>query len=128
MANWVTLLTMFRWLRTTPLGSPELPLVTEAVIWVAVGGRGTIIGPIVGAVLVNAGKSVFTGAFPSFWLYCLGGLFIFVTLFMPKGIVGLFARVRARRGKEASSAAESGEDPTTLNNSTKSLGKPEPAE
>ena len=100
----------------------------EAVIWVAVGGRGTIIGPIVGAVLVNAGKSVFTGAFPDFWLYCLGGLFIFVTLFMPKGIVGLFARVRARKGKEASSAAESGEDPTTLNNSTKSLGKPEPAE
>jgi len=100
----------------------------EAVIWVAVGGRGTIIGPIIGAVLVNAGKSVFTGAFPDFWLYCLGGLFIFVTLFMPKGIVGLFTRVRARKGNEASSAAEAGEDASTLPNGTPPLAKPEPAE
>ena len=100
----------------------------EAVIWVAVGGRGTIIGPIIGAVLVNAGKSIFTGAFPDFWLYCLGGLFIFVTLFMPKGIVGLFAKVRSRKGKEASSAAEAGEDASTLPNSTGSNAKPEPAE
>jgi len=100
----------------------------EAVIWVAVGGRGTIIGPIIGAVLVNAGKSIFTGAFPDFWLYCLGGLFIFVTLFMPKGIVGLFAKVRSRKGKEASSAAEAGEDASTLPNSSTSSAKPEPAE
>jgi urea transport system permease protein len=95
----------------------------EAVIWVAVGGRGTIIGPIIGAVLVNAGKSIFTGAFPDWWLYCLGGLFIFVTLFMPKGIVGLFQKLRTRKGKEASSAAEAGEDPSTLPQT-----KPEPAE
>jgi urea transport system permease protein len=95
----------------------------EAVIWVAVGGRGTIIGPIIGAVLVNAGKTVFTGALPDYWLFALGGLFVVVTLFMPKGIVGLFTRRRTRKGKEASSAAESGEDPTTLPQS-----KPEPAE
>jgi urea transport system permease protein len=100
----------------------------EAVIWVAVGGRGTIIGPIIGAVLVNAGKSVFTGAFPDFWLYCLGGLFIFVTLFLPKGIVGLFASRRARKGKEQSSAAEAGEDPTTLPSGATPHAKPEPAE
>jgi len=100
----------------------------EAVIWVAVGGRGTIIGPIIGAVLVNAGKSIFTGAFPDFWLYCLGGLFVFVTLFMPKGIVGLFAKVRSRKGKEASSAAEAGEDSSTLPSSTSPNAKPEPAE
>ncbi|HQZ13555.1 MAG TPA: urea ABC transporter permease subunit UrtC, partial [Devosia sp.] len=52
----------------------------EAVIWVAVGGRGTILGPIIGAVLVNAGKSYFTGALPEYWLFALGGLFVFVTL------------------------------------------------
>ncbi len=97
----------------------------EAVIWVAVGGRGTIIGPIIGGVLVNAGKSIFTGAFPDWWLYCLGGLFIFVTLFLPKGIVGLFTRSRARKGKEQSSAAEAGEDPSTLPQTKTS---PEPAE
>jgi len=97
----------------------------EAVIWVAVGGRGTLIGPIIGAVLVNAGKSVFTGAFPDFWLYCLGGLFIFVTLFMPKGIVGLFQKFRPRKGKAASAAAEAGEDPSTL---PQQKPVPEPAE
>jgi urea transport system permease protein len=66
----------------------------EAVIWVAVGGRGTIVGPIVGALLVNAGKTLFTGALPDYWLYALGALFVVVTLFLPKGIVGLFARRR----------------------------------
>jgi urea transport system permease protein len=48
----------------------------EAVIWVAVGGRGTIVGPIIGALLVNAGKSYFTGALPEYWLFALGGLFV----------------------------------------------------
>jgi urea transport system permease protein len=60
----------------------------EVVIWTAVGGRGTIIGPIIGGLLVNAGKSIFTGVWPEYWLYALGGLFILVTLFLPKGIVG----------------------------------------
>ena len=60
----------------------------EVVVWTAVGGRGTIIGPIVGALVVNAGKSWFTGALPELWLFALGGLFVAVTLFLPKGIVG----------------------------------------
>ena len=60
----------------------------EAVIWVAVGGRGTLVGAIVGAVVVNFGKTWFTGALPDLWLFALGGLFIIVTLFLPKGIVG----------------------------------------
>ena len=68
----------------------------EAVIWVAVGGRGTILGPIIGAILVNAGKSYFTGALPEYWLFALGGLFIFVTLFLPRGIVGIVAQWRNR--------------------------------
>jgi urea transport system permease protein len=72
----------------------------EAVIWVAVGGRGTILGPIIGAVLVNAGKSYFTGALPEYWLFALGGLFVVVTLFLPKGIVGTLGHWLQRgRGK-----------------------------
>ena len=62
----------------------------EVVVWAAVGGRGTIVGPIIGALLVNAGKSWFTGALPEFWLFALGGLFVAVTLFLPKGIVGMW--------------------------------------
>ncbi|HUB12119.1 MAG TPA: urea ABC transporter permease subunit UrtC [Acetobacteraceae bacterium] len=62
----------------------------EAVIWVAVGGRGTLVGAILGAVLVNLGKTWFTSALPEIWLFALGGLFIFVTLLLPKGLMGLF--------------------------------------
>ena len=60
----------------------------EVVIWTAVGGRATLAGPIIGAVLVNLGKSYFTAAFPAAWLFLLGGLFIAVTLFLPRGILG----------------------------------------
>ena len=69
----------------------------EAVIWVAVGGRGTLVGAIVGAVAVNWGKTWFTGVLPSFWLFALGGLFVLVTLFLPKGIVGTWSEWRAKR-------------------------------
>ncbi len=68
----------------------------EVVIWTAVGGRGTLIGPITGAVLVNAGKSVFTAAFPEYWLFALGALFVAVTLFLPKGIVGAIMAAKTR--------------------------------
>jgi urea transport system permease protein len=60
----------------------------EMAIWVAVGGRGTLAGAILGAGLVNGAKSVFTVAFPEYWLYVLGALFIAVTLFMPRGVLG----------------------------------------
>ena len=69
----------------------------EIAIWAAVGGRGTLIGPIVGAFFVNGAKSWFTQAFPEFWLYFLGALFILVTIFLPQGIIGL-----VRRKKEGS--------------------------
>jgi urea transport system permease protein len=65
----------------------------EMAIWAAVGGRGTLVGPIVGAFFVNGAKSWFTQAFPEFWLYFLGALFIAVTLFLPQGIIGLVRRV-----------------------------------
>jgi len=61
----------------------------EAVIWVAVGGRGTLYGAIAGAVLVNYAKTYLTGAFPEVWLYALGALFVLVTRFLPRGIIGL---------------------------------------
>jgi urea transport system permease protein len=81
----------------SPLNSIEL------VIWVAIGGRATLYGAVVGAVLVNYGKTYFTGAFPEAWLFALGGLFVLVTLFLPQGMAGLFKLLgrRARRMQEA---------------------------
>jgi urea transport system permease protein len=65
----------------------------EVAIWVSVGGRGTLVGAIVGAVLVNMGKIWLTGAFPDAWLFVLGGLFVLSTLIFPRGIVGLFRQL-----------------------------------
>jgi len=72
----------------------------EVVIWTAVGGRGTLVGPIIGALSVNAGKSYFTAAFPDMWILVLGALFVCVTLFLPKGIVGTLAEWMAKRPKK----------------------------
>jgi urea transport system permease protein len=72
----------------------------EIAIWTAVGGRGTLIGPILGAFLVNGAKSWFTQAFPEYWLFFLGLLFILVTLFLPQGVISLFRR-RASKAPEA---------------------------
>ncbi len=66
----------------------------EAVVWVAVGGRGNLLGPILGAVGVNSLKSYATAAFAEQWLYLLGGLFVVVVLFMPDGVVGLPAQIK----------------------------------
>jgi len=69
----------------------------EAVIWVAVGGRGTLYGAVVGAILVNYAKTYLTGAFPEVWLFALGALFVLVTLFLPRGIVGLIPSRRKNK-------------------------------
>jgi len=80
----------------SPLNSIEL------VVWVAVGGRGSLYGAVAGAFLVNYAKTFFTGALPEVWLFALGTLFIVVTVYMPKGIVGLIARWKtAGRNKGA---------------------------
>ena len=71
----------------------------EAVVWCAVGGRGNLLGPILGAISVNALKSYATRAFAEQWLYFLGGLFIVATLFMPKGIIGLPEQFRELKKK-----------------------------
>jgi urea transport system permease protein len=76
----------------SPLNSIEL------VIWVAIGGRGTLVGAVVGALLVNYGKTYFTAVLPEVWLFALGALFVLVTMFLPRGVIGLF-----KRGKEATS-------------------------
>jgi urea transport system permease protein len=76
----------------------------EAVIWVAVGGRGTLVGAMLGAVLVNAIKSWFTGAIPELWLFALGALFILTTLLLPRGIVGTL--LHTRKGAQAMLPAE----------------------
>ena len=67
----------------------------EAVIWVAVGGRGTLVGAVLGAVLVNYAKTWLTGALPEIWLFALGGLFVAVTLLLPRGLIGLLRRREA---------------------------------
>jgi urea transport system permease protein len=66
----------------------------EIAIWAAVGGRATLIGPIVGAFIVNGAKSWLTVAYPEFWLYFLGALFIGVTLYLPDGVVGLVKKIK----------------------------------
>ncbi|WP_028536302.1 urea ABC transporter permease subunit UrtC [Paludibacterium yongneupense] len=69
----------------------------EIAIWVAVGGRATLIGPVLGAVLVNAAKSGFTMAFPDYWLFFLGFLFIAVTVLLPRGLMGIFNAGKGER-------------------------------
>jgi urea transport system permease protein len=95
--------------------APEKSL--EAVVWCAVGGRATLVGPIIGAVTVNALKSYATRAFAEQWLFFLGGLFILVTLFMPKGIVGIPDQLRALRKKWKARSIDTTETPapTKLN-------------
>ncbi len=81
----------------------------ELVIWVVVGGRGTLIGPIIGAIIVNFAKTWFTGSLPDLWLFALGGIFIGVTLFLPKGIVGTIAQGwTAMKQRRISARAEGG--------------------
>ncbi|MBF8221718.1 urea ABC transporter permease subunit UrtC [Halomonas sp. 328] len=70
----------------------------EIVLWVALGGRATLYGAVIGAILVNYAKTVFTGVMPDAWLFALGGLFVLVTVLLPKGVAGLLAyRVQGRR-------------------------------
>ena len=68
----------------------------EMAIWVAVGGRGSLVGAVIGAVIVAGGKSWLTNTIPSAWLYVLGALFVVVTLFLPRGVVGLVPKLQAR--------------------------------
>tara|TARA_R110002049_G_scaffold13509_2_gene58496 strand:- start:135401 stop:136546 length:1146 start_codon:yes stop_codon:yes gene_type:complete len=74
----------------------------ELVIWVAIGGRGTLYGAVLGAFVVNYAKSFFTAWAPEAWLFILGSIFVFVTVFMPQGLVGIYNQVRTRNFKNKS--------------------------
>ncbi|RAH37282.1 urea ABC transporter permease subunit UrtC [Halomonas sp. SL1] len=69
----------------------------EVVLWVALGGRGTLYGAVIGALVVNYAKTVFTGVMPDAWLFALGALFVVVTVLLPKGVAGLLEMLRRRR-------------------------------
>jgi urea transport system permease protein len=69
----------------------------EIAIWVAVGGRGSLFGAALGALLVNGFKSYLTAAYPDFWLFFLGGLFVLVTLLFPQGVLGALRSIRRRK-------------------------------
>ena len=84
----------------------------EAVIWVAVGGRGTLVGAVIGAGFVNASKTLLTGYLPEVWLFALGGLFIAVTLAFPRGILGIIDQLRRPKAKtDAMLAQDSSKTP-----------------
>jgi len=78
----------------------------EIAIWAAVGGRGTLFGPILGAFAVNGAKSWFTVAYPEYWLYFLGLLFVLVTLWLPRGLMGLAGALRTRLRRSTAEAPE----------------------
>jgi len=82
----------------------------EVVIWVAVGGRGTLVGAALGAILVNFAKTSFTsGILAPYWLFALGALFVLTTLYMPKGVIGTWGEWREKRREKAALAAQPAE-------------------
>jgi urea transport system permease protein len=96
--------------------TPEKSL--EAVVWVALGGRGTLVGPVIGAISVNALKSWATRAYPDLWLIILGGSFVLIVMFMPKGIIGIpeqirtiFTRLRTRSAARTPASPSQATDP-----------------
>jgi urea transport system permease protein len=95
----------------------------EAVIWVAVGGRGTPHGAILGAILVNYAKTFLTGSLPEIWLFALGALFVAVTLFLPRGIVGSLS-ARTDRRSQPTMAAEKAETAVSAPAATADPAKP----
>ncbi|WP_163133359.1 urea ABC transporter permease subunit UrtC [Agarivorans sp. Alg241-V36] len=99
----------------------------ESIVWVAVGGRGTLFGAVFGALLVNFGKSWFTGAFPELWLFFLGALFVVTTLWLPKGVVGLYGSIKAKLQERAATkpSAVSVEKPVVAESKT---SKEQPSE
>ena len=73
----------------------------EMVIWVAIGGRGSLIGAVIGAILVNALKSGISESFPDVWSFFIGFAFIFIVLFMPNGIVGQVKKISGKLGSQS---------------------------
>ncbi|MFB9325642.1 urea ABC transporter permease subunit UrtC [Paenibacillus aurantiacus] len=74
----------------------------EMVLWVAIGGRGTLVGAVLGAVLLNSAKSAFSESYPDAWLFLMGALFVVVVVFLPKGAAGLFGQLKRLRRRQVS--------------------------
>lgn len=96
----------------------------EIVIWVAVGGRGTLIGAIIGALLVNYAKTRFTAIMPDGWLFALGALFVLVTLYLPKGLMGVFDQLKQRLDTPSKKPAPKSPTPTTPTTPTSANHQP----
>ena len=77
----------------------------EMAVWVAVGGRGTLIGPIIGAFLVNGAKTLLTAWVPEYWLFVLGAIFVLVTLYLPNGVLGVIGKLRMQKRASAQAKA-----------------------
>src|SRR3990167_5299429 len=92
----------------------------EIIIWVAVGGRGFLYGAVIGAILVNYGKTFFTGAFPEVWLFMLGALFVVSTLFFPQGVVGIVQQLKQKRAERTAfrTVVQSSQDSASQGSST----------
>ncbi|EHJ94479.1 urea ABC transporter permease subunit UrtC [Vreelandella boliviensis] len=84
----------------------------EIVLWVALGGRATLYGAVIGAILVNYAKTIFTGVMPDAWLFALGAMFVLVTVFLPKGVAGLFHYLK-RRKRDDTANNDPNADPTS---------------
>ena len=85
----------------------------EMAIWVAVGGRGSLVGAAIGALVINGLKSYLTAAFPDLWLFALGAVFVLVTMYLPTGLVGLVARIRTRLRERKVQSATTEQTPKT---------------
>nr|WP_088103197.1 urea ABC transporter permease subunit UrtC [Halalkalibacter urbisdiaboli] len=70
----------------------------EMILWVAIGGRGTLIGPVIGAIITNTAKTLFSESYPDIWLYFLGAVFVIVVVFLPGGLMSLFEKLKRRGG------------------------------
>ncbi len=95
----------------------------EMVVWVAIGGRGTLYGALIGAVVVSYAKTRFTAIMPEAWLFALGGLFVLVTLYLPKGIAGLLPHLLSNKENEDDSSNSKGTD--SKNNRSTDIQKTE---
>ncbi|WP_332696877.1 urea ABC transporter permease subunit UrtC [Halalkalibacter lacteus] len=76
----------------------------EMILWVAIGGRGTLIGPVIGALLTNSAKTFFSETYPDFWLYFLGFIFVIIVIFLPGGLMSLTQKLKQRGGKHEKQA------------------------
>ncbi|WP_188149427.1 urea ABC transporter permease subunit UrtC [Teredinibacter waterburyi] len=94
----------------------------EIVIWVALGGRGTLYGAVIGALVVNYAKTYFTGAFPEIWLFMLGGLFVISTTYLPRGIVGVAESLMGKRKARSTHGSDDSPDQSDADND-KNIGE-----